>query len=52
MAIMKTMGVTSQKISHSSKKSKHERIAEQVQILIDVFDGTLVEGGENEREIE
>ena len=39
------MGTTSQKIFRSNKK---ERIAEQVQILLDVFGGTLVEGGKNE----
>lgn len=37
------MGVISQKISHSKKK-KSERIAEQVQILLDMFGGTLLEG--------
>ena len=41
------MGVISQKIFHSKKK-KNERIAEQVQILLDVFGGTLIKGGENE----
>ena len=39
------MGVTSQKIFHSNKK---KRIAKQVQVLLDVFGGTLIEGGENE----
>lgn len=29
-----------------NKKGKSKRIAEQVQILLDVFGGTLVEGGE------
>ena len=41
------MGAISQKIFHFKKK-KSERIAEQVQILLDMFGGTLIEGGENE----
>ena len=39
------MGATSQKKFRSNKK---ERIAEQVQILLDVFGGSLVKGGKNE----
>ena len=39
------MGVTSQKIFRSNKK---QRIAKQVQILLDMFGGTLIEGGEND----
>lgn len=40
-------GATSQKIS-PSKKTKKERIAEQAQILIDLFGGTLIQGGKDE----
>ena len=39
------MGVTSQKIFRSNKK---QRITKQVQILLDMFGGTLIEGGEND----
>ena len=41
------MGATSQKI-FLSKKTKKERISEQAQIIIDLFGGTIIQGGENE----
>ena len=37
--------ITIQTIFRSNKK---ERIAKQVQIILDMFGGTLVKGGENE----
>lgn len=39
------VGATFQKTFRSNKK---QRIAKQVQILLDMFGGTLIEGGENE----
>ena len=41
------MGATSPKI-YPSKKTKKERISEQAQIIIDLFGGTIIQGGENE----
>lgn len=40
-------GATSRRIFHS-KKTKKQRLAEQAQIIIDLFGGTLIKGGENE----
>ena len=41
------MGVNGHRI-FPSKKTKKERIAEQAQIIIDLFGGTIIQGGENE----
>jgi hypothetical protein len=41
------MGVNGQKI-FPFKKTKKQRISEQAQIIIDLFGGTLIKGGENE----
>lgn len=43
-----TMPMTFPRTYHSNKEKKNQRIAKQVQILLDVFGGTLVEGGKNE----
>lgn len=33
------------------KKGKQKRIAKQVEIILDMFGGTLVEGGKNEKNL-
>ena len=39
------VGAIFQKISRSNKK---QRIAKEVQVIMDIFGGTLIRGGENE----